>query len=211
MHGGRGSTGSFEFSLIPRHGQAEATPEAPKDSCDCPAACSICSDRTVGVAATPRGHRSYLLAGPFDPRCPYHNLMVLEFLRFRGTARRPNGPGLERKAYLSLWLPARLLRHIPRQRKRIITIPITATPSFMPSQTESKESKFHHLFPGENNVMRTASRGMHKPVAQLNSECLRCKKRWYLALLVNGFSAAVAKAFACSAVMTKSNSQGSFQ
>jgi hypothetical protein len=51
---------------------------------------------------------------------------------------------------------------------------------------------------GENNVVRTASRGMHNPVAQLNSECLRWKKRWYLALLVNGFSAAVAKAFACS-------------
>jgi hypothetical protein len=163
------------------------------------------------VAAKPRGHRSYLLEGPFDLRCPYHNLIVLEFLSFRGTARRPNRPGLECKDYLFLWSPARLLPHIPRQRKRIITIPITATPSFMPSQTESKESKVHHLSPGENNVVRTASRGMHNPVAQLNSECLRWKKRWYLALSVNGFSAPVAKAFGCGAVMTKSNFQGSFQ
>jgi hypothetical protein len=66
-------------------------------------------------------------------------------------------------------------------------------------------------FPGENNVVRTAPRAMHNSVAQLNSECLRWKKRWYLALLVNGSSAAVAKAFGCGAVMTKSNLQGSFQ
>jgi hypothetical protein len=54
--------------------------------------------------------------------------------------------------YLFLCSPARLLRHIPRQAKRIITMPIMATPSFMPNQTESKESTVSPPFPtGENN------------------------------------------------------------
>jgi len=62
-----------------------------------------------------------------------------------------SGPGFRRKAYLSLGPPARLLRQSPRQRKRIITIPIKATPSFMPNQTESSESTVHHLSRGEGN------------------------------------------------------------
>lgn len=81
-------------------------------------------------------------------------------------------PGLRRKAYLSLGAPARLLRHIPRQRKRIITIPIIATPSFTPSQTESNESTVHHLSHGESNNVSTASWGMPIPVEQPNHECL---------------------------------------
>jgi hypothetical protein len=79
---------------------------------------------------------------------------------------------LRRKAYLSLGALARLLRHIPRQRKRIITIPIIATPSFTPSQTESNESTVHHLSRGESSNMSTASWGMPIPVEQPNHECL---------------------------------------
>jgi hypothetical protein len=36
-----------------------------------------------------------------------------------------------------------LLRHLPRHRESIITIPIMATPSFMPSQMESNGSTVH--------------------------------------------------------------------
>lgn len=59
------------------------------------------------------------------------------------------GPGLQRRPYLFLCTPARLPRHMPRNRKSIMTIPIIATPSFMPSQTESSESTVHQPFPGE--------------------------------------------------------------
>ena len=38
---------------------------------------------------------------------------------------------------------ALLLRHLPRHRESIITIPIMATPSFMPSQMESNGSTVH--------------------------------------------------------------------
>lgn len=46
-------------------------------------------------------------------------------------------------AYLSFCSFALLLRHLPRHRESIITIPIIATPSFMPSQIESNGSTVH--------------------------------------------------------------------
>lgn len=46
-------------------------------------------------------------------------------------------------AYLFFCSPARLLRHISRHRERTITMPIMATPSFMPNQMESNGSTVH--------------------------------------------------------------------
>jgi hypothetical protein len=45
--------------------------------------------------------------------------------------------------YLFFCSLALLLRHLPRQSESIITIPIMATPSFMPSQMESNGSTVH--------------------------------------------------------------------
>lgn len=55
------------------------------------------------------------------------------------TASHPSSrsPGM---AYLFFCSLALLLRHLPRHRESIITIPIMATPSFMPSQMESNGS-----------------------------------------------------------------------
>jgi hypothetical protein len=53
----------------------------------------------------------------------------------------PSGP--RGMAYLFFCSPARLLRHISRHRERTITIPIMATPSFMPNQMESNVSTVH--------------------------------------------------------------------
>jgi hypothetical protein len=53
--------------------------------------------------------------------------------------------GPYRMPYLSFCSPARLLRHTSRHRERTITIPIMATPSFMPNQMESNVSIVHHL------------------------------------------------------------------
>ena len=68
------------------------------------------------------------------------------------------------RPYLSLCTPARLLRHTPRKTKTIITIPIIATPSFMPSQTESSESTVHQPFPRRTNASRFVR--MPNPVEQ---------------------------------------------
>jgi hypothetical protein len=85
-----------------------------------------------------------------------------------------------------------------------------ATPSFMPSQTESKESTSHHLSYSESNEKRTASGHAHF-VAQLNNGCLLRKKRWYLALSVNGSSTAALGASGRGVVMPKSNFEDLFQ
>ena len=48
-------------------------------------------------------------------------------------------------AYLSFCSLALLLRHIPRHKDSISSIPIMATPSFMPNQMESNVSTVHLL------------------------------------------------------------------
>ena len=51
--------------------------------------------------------------------------------------------GSRRMAYLSFCSFALLLRHIPRHKESISSIPIMTTPSFMPNQMESNESTVH--------------------------------------------------------------------
>ncbi len=107
---------------------------------------------------------------------------------FHRTLHGPSEP--RRMAYLSFCSPARLLRHISRHRERTITIPIMATPSFMPNQMESNVSTVHHL---SQRVARHFVPDARSPVAHLNHEGRFRKKRWYLTLSVNGCSAATAE------------------
>lgn len=109
----------------------------------------------------------------------------------RGAQRGPRWRGV---AYLCFGSPARLLRHIPRQKKPIIPMPIMATPSFMPNQTESNESTVHQPFSRCQQRVEHRFVGTPSPVQQHNHECLFWKKRWYLALSVNAFSTALAGA-----------------
>jgi hypothetical protein len=95
--------------------------------------------------------------------------------------------GKRPKAYLSFCSPARLLRHTSRHRERTITIPIMATPSFMPNQMESNVSTVHHL---SQRAARQFVPDAQSPVEHLNHEGPFWKKRWYLAVSVNGCSAA---------------------
>jgi hypothetical protein len=90
-------------------------------------------------------------------------------------------------AYLSFCSPTRLLRHTSRHRERTITIPIMATPSFMPNQMESNVSTVHHL---SQRAARQFVPDAQSPVEHLNHEGPFWKKRWYLAVSVNGCSAA---------------------
>ena len=90
-------------------------------------------------------------------------------------------------AYLFFCSLALLLRHLPRHRESIITIPIMATPSFMPSQMESNGSTVHL----SQRVRRHFASDAQSPVEHLHHECRFGKKRWYLAVSVNGRLAAV--------------------
>lgn len=92
-----------------------------------------------------------------------------------------------RMAYLSFCSPARLLRHTSRHRERTITIPIMATPSFMPNQMESNVSIVHHL---SQRAARQFVPDTQSPVEHPNHEGPFWKKRWYLGLSVNGCSTA---------------------
>lgn len=89
--------------------------------------------------------------------------------------------------YLFFCSLALLLRHLPRQRESIITIPIMATPSFMPSQMESNGSTVHL----SQRVRRHFVSDAQSPVEHLHHACRFRKKRWYLALSVNGRLAAI--------------------
>ena len=88
-------------------------------------------------------------------------------------------------AYLSFCSLALLLRHIPRHRESISSIPIMATPSFMPNQMESNVSTVHLLQRG-----RLVS-DARSPVEHFHHEWPFGKKRWYLTVSVNGDSTAV--------------------
>ncbi len=77
---------------------------------------------------------------------------------------RPSGP--RRMAYLFFCSPARLLRHSSRHRERIITIPIMATPSFMPNQMESNGSTVHLS-------QRVARHFVEMPNLPLNASIMR--------------------------------------
>ena len=90
-------------------------------------------------------------------------------------------------AYLFFCSLALLLRHLPRHRESIITIPIMATPSFMPSQMESNGSTVHL----SQRVRRHFASDAQSPVEHLHHECPFPKKRWYLDVSVNGRLAAV--------------------
>lgn len=97
----------------------------------------------------------------------------------------PSGPC--RMACLSFCSPARLLRHTSRHRERTITIPIMATPSFMPNQMKSNVSTVHHL---SQRAARHFVPDAQSPVEHLHHEGQFWKKRWYLAQSVNGCSTA---------------------
>ena len=104
--------------------------------------------RRKGSSSSPKGIRSVChRSRPQFCEAEFRRCSCCLEVKSRVVLRRgTTGLGLRGVAYLCFCTPARLLRHIPRQKKPIIPIPIMATPSFMPNQTESNESTVHQPF-----------------------------------------------------------------